>query len=138
VTFSIAAPATVVDASVAIEILEGNRDWANRLGSWLAEDRLLLAPGLFLVEIANGLLRGRRLTGTDTTARLERAAAIGVEITDRGLVGLREAVALAEQHGLTVYDALYLQLALDTEADLATLDARLRQAAQAEDVALVR
>jgi LuxR family maltose regulon positive regulatory protein len=35
---------------------------------------------------------------------------------------------LADRHGLTVYDALYLQLALDVEGELATLDRDLAKA----------
>jgi predicted nucleic acid-binding protein len=137
VTFSIAPGPTIVDASVAIELLEGDPVWAERFDSWLGGNRTLLAPHLFLAEIANGLLRGRRLTSEDTLMRLERAVGLEIEIADRGLVGVREAVALAERHRLTVYDALYLQLALDVDGDLATLDVDLRAAAEAEDIEVV-
>jgi predicted nucleic acid-binding protein len=65
-------------------------------------------------------------------AAIERLSQAGIETTDRGLPGLIEALGLAEQHGLTVYDALYLQLALDVDGALATLDADLRRAALAE------
>jgi predicted nucleic acid-binding protein len=129
--------AIVVDASVAIEFLGGAPEWSDRWVAWADSAAMLLAPAHFPAEIANGLLRGRGLAGTDAAARLERVLASGIEIADRGPAGLREAVALAERHELTVYDALYLQLALDTDAELATLDAHLRKAAQAEDVALV-
>jgi len=39
-------------------------------------------------------------------------------------------VDLAESHGLTVYDALYLDLALRLSLPLATLDRKLAAAAQ--------
>jgi predicted nucleic acid-binding protein len=45
--------------------------------------------------------------------------------------------ALAERHGLTVWDALYLQLALDVDGEFATLDGDLIRAARAEEVAVV-
>ena len=51
---------------------------------------------------------------------------------DRGLAALIETVDLAERHRLTVYDAAYLQLALDCEAEIATLDQALGRAAAAE------
>ena len=46
-----------------------------------------------------------------------------------------QAIVLADKHRLTVYDALYPQLALDVDGELATLDADLRQAATAEGLA---
>jgi predicted nucleic acid-binding protein len=46
------------------------------------------------------------------------------------------ALRLAEQHGLTVYDAAYLDLAIDVDAELATLDRDLARAAVAEGVAV--
>jgi predicted nucleic acid-binding protein len=46
-------------------------------------------------------------------------------------------LALARAHRLTAHDALYLELALRRSAALATLDARLREAARAEGVQLV-
>jgi len=44
---------------------------------------------------------------------------------------------LAEQHRLTLYDAAYLELAKRRGLALATLDAELRRAAKAEQVALL-
>jgi predicted nucleic acid-binding protein len=44
---------------------------------------------------------------------------------------------LADLHKLTIYDAAYLELALRLILPLATLDRDLRQAAQAEGVALL-
>ncbi len=46
-------------------------------------------------------------------------------------------MALARRHGLTVYDAAYLELALREGIDLATLDTELADAARAEGVSLV-
>jgi predicted nucleic acid-binding protein len=100
-------------------------------------DAILLAPPHFPVEVANALLRGAGLPALDAAARLERLHASGVETADRGLPGLLGAVELAERHQLTVYDALYLDLALDIEAELATLDRDLAAAAKSEGLTLV-
>jgi predicted nucleic acid-binding protein len=48
---------------------------------------------------------------------------------------LDRAMELAERHGLTFYDALYLELALRRDAPLATLDAALQRAAKSEGLA---
>jgi len=44
---------------------------------------------------------------------------------------------LARRHGLTVYDASYLELAERSTAPLATLDVTLGQAAQRDNISLI-
>jgi predicted nucleic acid-binding protein len=46
-------------------------------------------------------------------------------------------LTLSEKHGLTVYDAAYLELAQRRQLPLGSLDADLRKAAQIEGVALL-
>ncbi len=46
-------------------------------------------------------------------------------------------LSLSEKHSLTVYDAIYLELAMKRGLPLATLDADLRKAASAENVRLL-
>lgn len=128
----------VVDASAAVERLDENPVWRETFRQWAADDRMLLAPAHFMPEVANGQLVRRRLPAAAVSRRLERLLAAGIEIADRGLIGLLEAIDLADKHRLTVYDALYLQLAIDVEGELATEDGALRAAAEAEGVALVR
>ena len=119
----------VVDASFAIDVLEGPASFRATWRDWIEADRMILAPGPFWAEVGNALLLGIRLSAFDAAMRLQRLAASGLEVADRGADGVRDAIGLAERHRLTVYDALYLQLALDTDGDLATLDARLAKAA---------
>jgi predicted nucleic acid-binding protein len=61
---------------------------------------------------------------------------MGIAIADRGPDGIDGAVVLADRHGLTVYDAAYLWLAIDVDGELATFDQALIRAAQAEGVEL--
>lgn len=136
-TFGLGLAPIVIDASAAIEFLGGDPGWISAFDSWAIEERLLLAPAQFLAEVANTQLVGQHVPAADVARRIERLVAAGVDSVDRGLGGLLEAIALADSHGLTVYDALYLQLALDVEGELATLDQDLRRAATAEDVPLV-
>jgi predicted nucleic acid-binding protein len=49
----------------------------------------------------------------------------------------KSVLALCQQHGLTVYDAAYLELAKRTGLALATQDTDLLEAAQSEDVLLI-
>ena len=127
----------VVDASVAIELVNGDAGWRHAFTEWGTDNRLLLCPPLFLAEVANGLIRGRtKMSGADALISVARLIEVGIENSDRGISAIQEAVILAERHDLTVYDALYLQLALDVDGELATLDSDLRRAAIAEDVTL--
>ena len=77
------------------------------------------------------------MSAGEVMRRLERLAASGVEVADRGLRGLTEAVELAQGHRLSVYDAAYLQLALDIEATPASLDADLVRAAHREGLTVI-
>ena len=135
-SFGALPSAVVIDASAAMAFLGGDEAWVARWHSWTDDDALILAPAHFSVECANALLRGARLGALDASARLERLYGTGIETADRGLPGLLGAIELADRHRLTVYDALYLDLALDIDAELATLDQDLAAAAAAEGVAV--
>ena len=136
-TFSEGSRAVVVDASVAVTFLGGDEVWLERWRSWTGANALVLVPPHFSTEVANALLRGVGLTAVDTAARLERLSATRLETADRGWPGLLGAVELAERHRLSVYDALYLDLAIDVDAELATLDQALAAAARSEGLAVI-
>ena len=135
-TFATGQRAIVADASVAVRMLAGSPDEVRTWREWLVEGAMIIAPAHFGHEVANALLRSVRLGEAATIAALEQLARLGVEVADRGFVGLAASVRLAERHGLTVYDAAYLDLAIDVDGELATLDIALRAAATEEGVPL--
>jgi predicted nucleic acid-binding protein len=135
VTLTQGQRAVVVDASVAIPFLQGDADWRERWSRWIEGGDLVLVPAHFPVEVANGLVRGTTIKSADAVVALVRELyATGFEVADRGLRGIEGAIGLAAAHGLSVYDAAYLDLAIDVDADLATNDPDLTTAAQAEGV----
>ena len=136
-TFASGPRAVVVDASAAMAFLAGDAGWLDRWRAWTAADAMVLVPPHFPAEVANALLRGARLPAIDASARLTQLYATGIEVADRGLPGLLGALELAERHRLSVDDALYLDLVLDVEAELATLNRDLARAAGDEGVALI-
>jgi predicted nucleic acid-binding protein len=137
VTFVIDRPPVVVDASVAIGgLLRQEARGLAAFEGWRADERVTLVPTGFWAEVANGLLVGNRIDPAKTQTYLALLADFGVEVADRGLDGVLDAIGLAARHRITVYDALYLQLALDTDATLATLDGDLSRAAREEGVEL--
>jgi predicted nucleic acid-binding protein len=129
-------PVVVVDASAAMAFLAGEPDWVERVRRWVEADAMLLVPAHFGVEVANALVRDTRSTAGEAAARVERLLQVGFETADRGLPGLLGGIELADRHRLTVYDSVYLDLALDVDAELATLDLDLAAAATAEGVPL--
>lgn len=136
-TFSLGQQSVVIDASAAMALLAGEDSWLDRWRGWIDAETMILAPPHFPVEVANALLRGARLQALEAATRLERLFASGVETADRGLPGLLGAVELASRHRLTVHDALYLDLAVDVDAELATLDRDLAAAAASEGLTVI-
>jgi len=128
--------AVVVDASVMVALIRGEESDLRLAADWADEEAMLLAPLHFRAEVANALLRSARLPAAEVALAAGELDRSGIDPADRGLPGLLEAIDLADRHGLTVYDALYLQLAIDVDGELATLDGQLRRAAIAEEVRL--
>lgn len=124
----------VLDASALIGWAmpdEGNLD----LGPVLTSHDEVLAPWLLWVELRNILLvserRGRLPAGMiEQLLGTFNALAITLDTSPDGAV----VIDLARRHGLTAYDALYLETALRHGAELASLDQALLRAAAAEGV----
>jgi predicted nucleic acid-binding protein len=126
----------VVDASVAVASAMGEDVATGAWAHWLDRGAMLLAPCIVWPEIGNALVRGMGLGAADAVRLLGMVRRSGLESADRGPDGLDHAVELAARHRLTVYDATYLSLAIDIDAELATLDRTLARAAAAEGVPL--
>ncbi|RRH96690.1 PIN domain-containing protein [Mesorhizobium tamadayense] len=95
-------------------------------------------PSLFWHEIRSILLVARRrgrIDGGDALAALGRLRRLPLE--DAGPGADASVMALAEAHGLSAYDAVYLALALEQSLPLATLDRKLAAAAHGEGVVVL-
>jgi predicted nucleic acid-binding protein len=97
-----------------------------------------IAPSVWPLEVGNVLVaaeRRRRITATDAGRFAELLARLPIRIVpDAPDHVLGPVVALARDHGLSVYDASYLDLALREARPLASLDRRLLAAAAASGV----
>ncbi len=98
-------------------------------------------PGLWSLEVANGLVTGER---RGRISRAESAAFVAMIeelpiVADHGTGAraLHETMSLAREHELTAYDAAYLELAMRLGLPLATGDRKLRTAAQRVGVGLL-
>jgi predicted nucleic acid-binding protein len=93
-----------------------------------------LVPTLFHLEIANILVVGerrKRSTEAEATAFLTRLAQLPIIVDGQTVArAWSDTIALARTHGLSSYDAAYLELASRASAQLATLDEKLRNVAR--------
>lgn len=124
----------VVDASAVAGRLLPDEDGPD-LAALVAVHADFRAPWLLWAELRNILVvmeRRERLPQGLADQLIEAVEGIVLD-TAPSNAGV---LALARRHGLTVYDALYLDFALRRGAVLARLDARLAQAARAEGVTL--
>src|SRR6188474_2532946 len=86
-------------------------------------------PTLFWLEVGNSLSRRPGLLDEQVIEGLIRLESLGIATIDLDRPLRLRAVQLAREQQLTTYDALYLAIALDTGARLATLDEALGSAA---------
>lgn len=79
-------------------------------------------------EVGNALMRGRAAAGAEEVATVLEALAEVCPALRPKPSDLRRASELADEHGLTIYDAAYAAVAESREAALATLDGALLNA----------
>jgi len=130
----------VLDCSLAVAWFF--EDEANAYAQ-AVEDSLVAAsaivPSLWPLEVANALLVGerrKRATEAKVTTFLGLLKSLPILTDDETPIhAWHESIQLARIHQLSVYDASYLELAIRLALPLATLDDRLKAAANAADVA---
>ena len=131
--------AFVLDASIALawHFDDESDAFAEAVGRRSAFERVIV-PSHWHAEVANGLLVGerrRRTTAEQILAFSTRLAALDLEIEPLSESALFERVLpLARAHRLTVYDAIYLEVAGRRGLGLATLDGALETAARSAGV----
>jgi len=128
--------AFVVDSSagVAWAVPSQSSRLTEHLLNDVASGTPFVVPGLWMFEVANALLNlvRRKRIAAEHWARVRRALGrLTPVVDDEGpRFALGKISDLAEEHALSVYDAVYLELALRRGLPLATRDARLNQAAK--------
>ena len=95
------------------------------------------APSIWWVEtriVSIASERRRRITPVETNESLSLLVELGIHLDSQPVEGTL--LTLARRHGLTVYDALNLELAYRQRVPLAKLDRALARAAGLEEVPL--
>ena len=130
----------VIDNSVFMAWCLGDEDEPTAI---LAMQRVAeeggVTPRIWWYELRNALLmseRRGRISPQQVAATLADTADLAVEIDENH--NEASILDLTRRYELTVYDAAYLEVALRRNLPLATLDRRLREAAETMGVAVVR
>jgi predicted nucleic acid-binding protein len=131
----------VIDSSVAIAwCFPDERDTYSRSVLDALASEQAVVPELWHLEVANTLVVGerrKRSTQADTVAWLGFLSCLPITVDEQTKArAFGDTAGLARAHGLSVYDAAYLELALRRGLPLATLDDALKAAAKVVGVAL--
>ena len=135
-------PAVVVDCSVLVPFFLPDEDDATFQALIDDEETILTAPILLKTEFANVITIARRrdrITEQEAENLFADLAALPITFDDshnHSLPDFVRAWKLSDRCHLSFYDALYLDLTLTHAARLATLDSRLRAAAEAQGAAI--
>jgi predicted nucleic acid-binding protein len=135
----------VLDASVTLAwgLPDEQSEYADAVLTYIAESRARV-PSLWTLEVLNGVLtaeRAKRFTFDDAQEFLtqirklhrRRRVVVASVALDQAFVNV---ATLAGEHSLTAYDAAYLHLAHTERLPLASIDDKLKSAAQKVGVAL--
>lgn len=131
----------VIDSSVAIAwcFPDEQDDYSQSVLDALSSERAIV-PDLWHLEVANTLLIGerrKRSTQANTVTWLGFLASLPIAADDETTAhAFGDTLSLAREHNLSAYDAAYLELAMRRGLPLATLDDKLKAAAQAVGVPL--
>jgi predicted nucleic acid-binding protein len=134
-------PGFVLDNSITLSwfFKDEANDYANAVRDGLNQSEAVV-PSLWFLEVANAVVMGER-RGRSTPAQaatwLGLLAALPIVGDDETSArAWSDTLGLARAHNLTSYDASYLELAMRRGLPLATLDAKLKNAATAVGVAM--
>ncbi|MXZ73276.1 MAG: type II toxin-antitoxin system VapC family toxin [Acidobacteria bacterium] len=122
----------VVDCSITVAWVLGDEESTATLAVLeLVQQQGAVAAAVWWAEVRNALIRAERrgrmsLYGTEVALAALDALAIRLD----GLPDSVPVLALTRAHRLSVYDAMYLELALRERRPLATLDRQLAVAAR--------
>ena len=116
----------VVDASVALKWFF-EEDGSERATELLRLEDELIAPDLICSEVGNATwkrVRNGLISGEEAEAVVGQLLAVPLVLADvRPLLGA--AMAIAVEHDRSIYDSVYLALALTRGCQLVTADARM-------------
>lgn len=133
----------IADASATLPwcFEDESTSWSEALFDRVSDGEILFVPSHWSIEVTNGLRtaerRGRMRLGL-AEAFLHQLGSLSLHVDPAPRPDAAERLLLlSRKHRLTIYDAVYLELAMRLELELATLDGELISAALSENVKLL-
>jgi predicted nucleic acid-binding protein len=134
----------VVDASVVLTwcFPDENSALAQHVAGMFQRGSTAVAPAFWPHEVLNALLVGekrKRISKELVQSFLDDLATLPIGLEQfPAAVGFDRVQQLSREHGLTTYDAAYLDLAIESGIPIATLDEDLMRACKKARVRLVQ
>lgn len=131
----------VLDASIAIKWFHGEPDSeaAERIRDRIVNRELrIVVPSLFFYEVANALTCK---AGSEVNAILEAhkvLTGLPLQIVEVINSVLADAIQVAHRHHLSIYDAIYVALAMSIDGILLTADEKLARLVGTPTVQLLK
>ena len=125
----------VADSSVEVAwaALSQSSPSCDQLLTEVSAGRPFVVPGLWMIEVGNALLvlrRRKRITPGQYKRARRAVGLLAPSLDEEGpRLALGRISDLAEQYGLSLYEAVYLEVALRRGLPLASRDASLNKAA---------
>ena len=135
--------AFVVDTSVALKWFladEDERADSLTLLKSISDTSRPVVPWLWFYEMGNALtvaMRRNRIAIDQLEEILQMLEQMPIDVDPPDRADLLRLSHVARKHGLTTYDAAYLNLAIREKLPLATADQALKEAALAEGLTLI-
>lgn len=132
--------AIVLDASVAIKWFHEESDTvdAEAVQEWVANGEVrALVPPLLFYEVANALTFKASSRVEEIIAAHRLLEQMPFQVVEVAHAILEDAIRVAHQHRISVYDAIYIALALFSGARLVTADKKLVGAVKSPVVSLL-
>lgn len=118
----------VIDASVALKWYLPEDD-SKRARKWYEAIKnrkiFAIAPDFLLFECANVLLKRQKIKPHDTLSIIDDLQYLGIELVTIATLRVGSVIELSHKFDLTIYDAMYLELARLTNTVLVTTDSQL-------------
>lgn len=115
----------VIDASVAIKWYIAEPDslkakiWYNRIQTGKI---LAVIPDYFYLECCNVFLKRYRIAQEECKAVLRDIEQLGLEVVPLSILKMSQVITLSSKYNITMYDAVYLEVARIAEAKVVTAD----------------
>lgn len=123
----------VLDASVVIKWIFTDEDGGERARYFkerhISGEEIIAVPELFFYEIANVLATNTKLSVENTNEAFSLVWDFGLEVFNFGLEEFSIGIMLSRQYKISLYDAVYIELARRLHCNFVTADRKLYEKA---------